>query len=109
MRGCGHLVAVRSRGRALPAQPGPVLRERERKRVNGNRFGWFPEIGATYVISYAGADSIVRVTRVNHRRGRVSVESVAGVPLSGVLLFDVARLYSWRELSRPGAGDPFAG
>lgn len=77
--------------------------------MNVNRFGWYPETGATYVISYAGADSMVRVTRVDHRRGRVSVESVAGVPLSGVLLFDVARLYSWRELPRPGAGDPFAG
>lgn len=72
----------------------------------GNSFGWYPEVGATYRISLAGVDSFVRVTRV--RRGRVSVESVAGVPLSGVLPFDVARLYSWEELARPVAGDPFA-
>ena len=79
LRGCGHLVAVRSRGRALPAHSGPVLRERENMKKYGD--------------SWAGIDS------------RFIVQSVTGAGNSffspGAMRFFSSRVASsgWRVRS----------
>lgn len=85
--------------------------------MNGNSFGWFPEIGGTYDVRArwfsTGAnapESRVRVDSINHRRESLRVTLLSGVVGVGspvVLSFDDARALVWGVVSRPGAGDPF--
>jgi len=87
----------------LPAQPGPVLRERERELMGAREFGWLPAVGESYRVAWRANPSITATVRVKRiRRGRVRVIGQTGQVF--VLSFDDARDWVWQ----PVAVDPFA-
>jgi hypothetical protein len=76
--------------------------------MDGNKFGWFPEIGETYecVPRWYVKDTPdrVRVESINHKRETVTVCQVNRVIGSGavvVLTFAECRDLVWRLVTRP--------